>query len=198
VLDLDDPVSSLQASGKVLFALARLEVTTVRQLAALAPAQVTRARRISPRLRRRIQELRAAVLDRFAEVLADERSRATTVLVPTDVPVSPTPGADGTDSSGQPPPRLTLEDLVPLLLPPVSSRGPKGSTTPAVRMLLGLDPVPGSESMDWPTQTAVADALGVTRGRLGQIGPAVATGRPTPGQPARRRGRPCWRALGVG
>ncbi len=173
VLDLDDPVSSLQASGKVLSALARLEVTTVRQLAALAPAQVTRARRISPRLRRRIQELRAAVLDRFAEVLADERSRAATVLAPTDVPVSPAPGADGTGDSGQQPPRLTLEELVPLLLPPVSSRGPKGSTTPAVRMLLGLDPVPGSEPVDWPTQTAVADALGVTRGRLGQIGPAV-------------------------
>jgi serine/threonine protein kinase len=174
-LELDDPVSSLMASGKVLSALARLDVATVRQLAALAPAQVTRARRISPRLRRRIQELRSAVLDRFADTLAEERSRAVTVPATTDV--SPTPGTglgpDGGGATALATPPLTLEQLGPLLVPPARGRGPKGSTTSAARMLLGLEPVPGAAGVDWPTQTMVADALGVTRGRLGQIGPSI-------------------------
>lgn len=179
-LALDDPVSSLQASGKVLSALNRLEVATVRQLAALAPSQVTRARRISPRLRRRIIELRASVISRFAEELAGERAQAVTVpgdTTPTTTgPAATDPGATDDrpgEDAGQ---RLDLDALVPLLVPTASARGPKGSTQTAVRLLLGLDPIAGADPTigdDWPTQAAVADALGLTRGRIGQIGPAA-------------------------
>lgn len=158
-LALDDPISSLDASGRVVSALARLEVSTVRQLASAAPMEINRARRISPKVRRRIIELRAAVLRQFAEDLAAE------VAGPSAVPVS----------GDVPGPRLDLDSLVPALLPPGGERGPKGSAERAVRLLLGLDTLTGAASPDWASQAAVADALGVTRGRLGQIAPAART-----------------------
>ncbi len=161
-LAVGDPILSLGASAKVVSALNRLGVSTVRQLADLVPADVTRARRISPRVRRRIIELRAAVLARFADDLA-----AITSTVPTGT-ITPA-GEQPTDEA----PRLDLDRLVSLLVPPAGQRGTKGSTQEAVRMLLGLEPVPGAESADWASQSAVAEALGITRGRLGQIGPAA-------------------------
>lgn len=160
VLALGDPISSLGASAKVVSALHRLDVSTVRQLAAVAPSDVTRARRISPRVRRRIVELRAAVIARFADELAAE--------TPT-VPAETVPATD-TGSPAEPPPRLDLDALVPLLVPAAKK---KGATQPAVRMMLGLDPVPDAGRADWASQTAIADALDLTRGRLGQIGPAA-------------------------
>jgi serine/threonine protein kinase len=162
-LSLDDPILSLGASAKVVSALNRLNVSTVRQLADLVPADVTRARRISPRVRRRIQEIRAAVRSRFADDLAGtavEAGPAGTATVPADDPAG--------DEQ-----RVDLDHLLPMLVPPAGQRGSKGSTQSAVRMLLGLEPVPGAESTDWSSQTAIAEALGITRGRLGQIGPAA-------------------------
>jgi serine/threonine protein kinase len=156
-LSLDDPIVSLHAAPTVLSALHRLQVSTVRELAALVPIEVNRARRISPRVRRRIVELRGAILKRFADDLADAKS---TSITPKDA-----------SSEASEAPRLDLDALVPLLLPAAAKRGRQGSTQPAVRMLLGLDPVPGAGDADWPTQTATAEALGLTRGRLGQIGP---------------------------
>lgn len=164
-LAIGDPILSLGASAKVVSALNRLGVTTVRQLADLAPSEVTRARRISPRVRRRIVELRAAVLQRFAEDLAAVAASTPTVPADTAVPGEPEVVSEG--------PRLDLDSLVPLLVPPAAKRGAKGSTQPAVRMMLGLTPVPGAEKADWASQTAIAAALDLTRGRLGQIGPAA-------------------------
>lgn len=171
-LGLGDPVVSLGATAKVVSALARLEVTTVRGLADLVPAEVNRARRISPRVRRRILELRGAILARFGAELADSARRATVVPAPTG------PTADGITGDGitgdgtaeVDAPRLDLDLLVPLLVPAAPGRGPKGSTQPAVRMLLGLDPLLDDDS-DWASQSAVAAALGVTRQRLAQIMP---------------------------
>ncbi|MGI8984051.1 MAG: BREX system serine/threonine kinase PglW [Acidimicrobiales bacterium] len=156
-LALDDPISSLAASGRVVSALARLEVATVRPLADVAPVQVNRARRISPKVRRRIIELRAAVLRRFADELAAP-----------DPVARPTPDA--------PAPRLDLDTLVPRLLPPAGSRGPTpGTPQVAVRLLLGLDPMAdgSAPAPDWPSQAAVADALGISRQRLSQIASAA-------------------------
>ena len=164
-LAIGDPILSLGASAKVVSALNRLDVTTVRQLADLAPMRVNQARRISPRVRRRIVELRAAVLQRFAEHLAAEVTSTPTVPADTPVPGEPEVVGEG--------PRLDLDSLVPLLVPPAAKRGAKGSTQPAVRMMLGLTPVPGAEKADWASQTAIAAVLDLTRGRLGQIGPAA-------------------------
>lgn len=163
-LGLDDPVVSLGAAPKVVSALARLEVATVRQLAALVPADVTRAKRISPRVRRRILELRAALLARFGAELAEGARRTTT----TDGPATAA-GTVRTDDGEAP--RLDLDLLVPLLVPPTSGR--KSSTQPATRLLLGLDALPDDDGADWASQSAVAAALGVTRQRLGQISPKV-------------------------
>ena len=58
-LSIGDPIVSLGASPKVASALDRLGVSTVRQLADISPVQVNKARRISPRVRRRIIQLRA-------------------------------------------------------------------------------------------------------------------------------------------
>lgn len=167
-LALGDPISSVGASPKVASALDRLGVATVQQLADLAPSEVTRARRISPRVRRRIVELRAAVIHRFADELA--AARVATVPAETDT------GESSAVGPGEPPPRLDLDALVPLLVPPAPTRGAKGATEAGVRMILGLIPVPGAGTADWAAQTAIADALGVTRGRVGQIGPAARAG----------------------
>jgi len=161
-LAIGDPILSVGASAKVVSALNRLGVSTVRQLADLAPVEVNRARRISPRVRRRIIELRAAVLVRFADDLATPTITVTTGTF--------TPSGEQLLDEV---PRLDLDRLVPLLVPAAAQRGSKGSTQQAVRMLLGLEPVPGAESADWPSQSAIAEALGVTRGRLGQIAPAA-------------------------
>jgi serine/threonine protein kinase len=188
-LALDDPISSLGAAGRVVSALARLEVSTVRQLALAAPVEVNRTRRISPKVRRRIIELRAAVLRRFADELGAPGRL---------VPAAPTTGTVPSGDTGRPgstgrrtparagdtaSPRLDLDALVPQLLPPNDGRARKGNTGAAVRLLLGLDPLPGglpsgaepATTVDWASQTAVAGALGVTRGRLGQIAPATRT-----------------------
>ncbi|HUP68593.1 MAG TPA: BREX system serine/threonine kinase PglW [Acidimicrobiales bacterium] len=158
---VDDPISSLGASGRITSALARLDVATIRQLAALSPMAVNQARRISPRVRRRIIELRAALLVRFADELNAERG-------------APTPGAPAgaVDDEHE---RLDLDALLPLLVPPAAERGRKGSTGPAVRLLLGLDTIPTVDTAkpDWASQSAVAEALQLTRGRLGQIAPAA-------------------------
>ena len=175
VLELDDPVVSLGAGAKVVSALSRLDVATVRQLAALVPAEVTRAKRISPRVRRRILELRAALLVRFGAELAGTTRPAP--VVPVGAGGGGTDdGGGGTGGNGESDddaelPRLDLDLLVPLLVPPSSAQGPKGSTQLAVRLLLGLDPLPDDDGADWSSQSAVATALGLTRQRLGQISP---------------------------
>lgn len=164
-LALDDPISSLGASGRVTSALARLNVSTVRLLAALSPMDVNRARRISPRVRRHIIELRAAVLQRFADELTAAARPVTTAHPPAE------PGLEALHAG----PRLDLDALTPLLIPPAPARGPKGTGQAAVRMLLGLEAIPDAapSSADWPTQSSVATALGVTRARLGQVSAAA-------------------------
>ncbi len=174
LLAIGDPIVSLGASPKVASALDRLGVSTVRQLAELAPSEVTKARRISPRVRRRIIQLRATVLDRFGNDLVAASPPTAAVSKPEAVPPTPSAATDHGATLAEPS-RLDLDLLVPLLVPPLGQRGKKGSTQSAVRMMLGLELVPGAELADWPSQAAVADALGVTRGRLGQIGPAVRT-----------------------
>lgn len=172
VLSIDDPILSLKAAAKVVSALDRLAVKTVRQLADLAPIEVNRARRISPRVRRKIIELRAAVLTRFAEELA--AGPTTTMGTTPGLPSTSTTAsvAGGVDGEA---PRLDLDRLVPMLLPQAKRRGANDTEQRAVRMLLGLEVVPGAGDADWPSQASVADALSVTRGRLGQIGPKART-----------------------
>jgi serine/threonine protein kinase len=163
-LAIGDPIVSLEASAKVISALNRLDVNTVRQLADLIPIEVNRARRISPRVRRRIIELRAAVLARFANELAAAASTTTTTAATESVSAS----------SGrmiEEAPREDLDRLLPMLVPPATRRGKETTEQRAVRMLLGLEPAPGAVGADWASQTAIAEALDVTRGRLGQIAP---------------------------
>ncbi|MGH9280062.1 MAG: protein kinase domain-containing protein, partial [Acidimicrobiales bacterium] len=148
-LALDDPVSSLGASGRVVSALARLDVATVRQLATAAPVAINRARRISPKVRRRIIQLRAEVLMRFAGDLQAPAPPATSVVL--ELPA----------------PRIDLDALVPELLPVAAERGPAGSAPAAVRLLLGLDAPPAGS--DWASLATVAEALGVTRQRISQV-----------------------------
>ena len=134
--------------------------------------QVNRARRISPRVRRRIIETRAAVLQRFAAELNRPARRPTATRASDTTQEASDAGIDrdGADV------RLDLDALVPLLVPLAGARGKRGSSQLAVRMMLGLEPVPGAEAADWPSQTAIAETLGLTPGRLGQIGPAARDG----------------------
>jgi hypothetical protein len=130
--------------------------------------QVNQARRISPRVRRRIIEIRAAVLQRFRDELGYDDGPPASTVPATDLGRNAAQ-ADADAAVA----RLDLDALVPLLVPAQGTRGRRGASQPAVRMILGLDPVPGAETADWASQTAIADALGLTRGRLGQIGPAA-------------------------
>ncbi len=76
-LALDDPISSLGASGQGDVGTCTASRSPPSASSPpLLRCDVTRARRISPRVRRRIVELRAAVLTRFADELADERPTA--------------------------------------------------------------------------------------------------------------------------
>ena len=93
-LAVGDPIISLGTNAKVVSALNRLGVSTVRQLADLAPIEVNRARRISPRIRRRIIELRAAVLVRFADEMSAEP-------VPTPATTVPRRWSPGRRSAGR-------------------------------------------------------------------------------------------------
>jgi serine/threonine protein kinase len=164
-LSIDDPIISLNAAAKVVSALDRLSVKTVRQLADVAPIEVNRARRISPRVRRRIIELRSAVRIRFSEELATGSTNTGSGPPPTSATVV-TNGGEEVEV-----PRLELDRLVSLLVPQPKRQGASTTEQRAIRILLGLEEMPNSTGSDWPSQAAVADTLGVTRGRIGQIGP---------------------------
>ncbi len=120
--------------------------------------------------RRQIVRLRAAVLERFADELSGEQlmqpARPATT-VPATVPDT----EDGKVAEDEPT-VATITSLVPAadldtlglrLVPPRGARGRAGKVAASVRLMLGLDPLPGDATDDWPTAAAVAASLDLTR-----------------------------------
>lgn len=158
-LTMDDPIGSLPSNQKVRSALRKLGAETVRGVATVDPVAVNRTRGVSVKTRKAILRLRAAVLERFADELAgpatprhtDQQSADTTPAPPT----RPIAAA-----------RPDLDQLGLRLVPPRGKRGPAGSVADTVRVLLGLDPIddlPEGLGNDWPTVSATAQRMGVTK-----------------------------------
>jgi len=187
-LALDDPVTSLRASRKVASAFRKLGAATVREVTGLDPTTVNRTRGVSVKTRRQIVRLRAAVLSRFAEELTvtrPERPAPTIPTEPTGPTVDETVDVDAPEPTPVPlvGPVADLDTLGLRLVPPRGARGRTGKVAESVRLLVGLDPLPGDAPPDgtahdrdaddrsgddgpgddWASDTAVAAALGLTR-----------------------------------
>jgi serine/threonine protein kinase len=158
-LTLDDPIASLRTSRKLASALRKVGAGTVREVAGLDAALVNRTRGVSVKTRRQVVRLRAAVLERFAEELAGEQPSRPITAVPAS-----TPNTDETPTDAPSGHVADLDTLGLRLVPPRGARGKAGKVADSVRLLLGLDRLPdGAVADDWPTATAVATALDLTR-----------------------------------
>lgn len=153
-LALDDPVTSFDVSKKVTSALRKCGAATVRDVGALDPARVNRTRGVSVKTRRHIIRLRAAVLERFADLLSTAGPSPHTTGEAQPSPASPR-------AAETPATPADLDTLGLRLVPPRGARGPAGKVAETVRALLGLDlvPDPPTGPVDWPTVGTVASAV---------------------------------------
>lgn len=178
-LSLDDPIASLPTSRKVRSALRKIGAETVRGVADLDAVAVNKTRGVAVKTRKQVLRLRAAVLERFAEQLAEAPSRTrgqtTHTIVPQGAPGTGTgTGTAGTSVPGSLPtveyPVPDLDQLGTLLIPPRGARGRAGSVQETVGGLLGIDEATTdiTTDVDWPTATAIAEQVGVTRAAASQ------------------------------
>lgn len=177
-LALDDPIASLPTSRKVRSALRKIGAETVRGVADLDAVAVNKARGVAVKTRKQVLRLRAAVLERFAEQLAEAPSRTrgqTTHTVPPEAPeVGTGTTTDGTSVPGSPAtveyPVPDLDQLGTLLIPPRGTRGRAGSVQETIGGLLGLDQATSDTTphADWPTATDIAERIGITRAAASQ------------------------------
>jgi serine/threonine protein kinase len=162
-LALADPIASLGVSRKVATALRKCGATTVGDVARLEPATVNRTRGVAVRTRKQVIRIRAAVLERFADELAEA---STTAL---EEEPSGTPAPTDAQSVHEVPDagpahRPDLDALSVRLVPPRGQRGRIGKVADTVRTLLGLLPVASTEAPeDWPSTASVAASLDLTK-----------------------------------
>ena len=157
-LAFDDPIVSLGVSRKVRSALGRLGAELVCDVARLDAMAINQVRNVSRDTRRRVNRLRAALIERFAEELAAAQSPL--VAEPTE---RETANAGRLEPADRPPvvwARPDLDELLPRLSLPRPRRGPVGAVPETVRLLLGLTPLDGDN--DWATIRAIAARLGLT------------------------------------
>jgi len=181
-LSLDDPIASLPTSRKVRSAMRKLGAETVRGVAELDAVSVNRTRGVAVKTRKQVLRLRAAVLERFAERLAEATSKTrghTVHTTPGSQGDEPAPTGPGTPTDGDPGtapspvpavPTPDIDQLGTFLIPPRGARGRTGSVRETVTGLLGLDRqgTDPTELADWPTATAIAEHLGITRAAASQ------------------------------
>lgn len=176
-LSLRDPIASLQTSKKVRSALRKLNAETVHSVAFLNPVSVNSTRGVSVKTRKQVLRIRAALLERFGDELADAATRDGP-----DVPVEKPAAVDseseadqqrtaheGKDATAGTPvvvaaPLPDIDRLGTFLLPPPPKRGRTGSVRETVSALLGLDRAREANPLepDWPTVTGVAEQIGIS------------------------------------
>jgi serine/threonine protein kinase len=184
-LSLDDPITSLNVSRKTLSAMRKVGAERIREVAGLDAALVNRTRGVSVKTRKTVLRLRSAILQRFADELAEQSTPtpSTPAQPPTGQPApdqpATTPPATTVDATVEveavvvmahvpvptvlmTPSRPDLDQLGLRLVPPRGKRGPAGTVADTVRLLLGLDPSEVGSADDWPTASAVARKMGVT------------------------------------
>ena len=161
---LDTPIAELRMGTRATGALDRANVLLVRDLLAFN--------------RRRLDLMPGVGAKTRGEIIATLRILRER-LAPEGLPPAPTaatPAAPAADTTPSPPPeaapadvrQLSLDDLASRLFAPLlaSSRGE--STRRVIDHLLGRGAAAPLAS-PWPTQSAIAEQVGITRARVGQI-----------------------------
>jgi len=152
---LETPIAELGLGTRATNALDRVNVLSVRQLLAVPPRRLARLRGVGNKTRREITD---AVKILRSRLDTSEHVTPATVLAG---PETATGEAEATVLS------------VDLLAARATRSPPRARNDTERRFLLaylGLDP---DVSESWPSQADVADHLGVTRGRVGQLATAA-------------------------
>jgi serine/threonine protein kinase len=139
----------LPLSTRVLTALDRLNLVTVEDLLRVPKMRIHTMRGVGNKTRRQIRDLVAELARRLPEI---ELLPETTAAPETEEHV----------------PEHASVDLLLNRLLPAKGRAAE-SETPTIRLLLGLDELPGPCPPQWPSQTDVATARAITRARVSQI-----------------------------
>ena len=142
----DTPIVALGLSARAVNALDRETVLTVADFLALSAIAINSTRGVGVETRRELVDAQRELRHRLGT------TAPTTTTTTTDEP------DDG-----------RLDAVVAKLIPRRTTRN--ATEVDAVASLLGLIELPTAGP--WPSQTEVAAALGVTRGRIGQIIPAA-------------------------
>jgi serine/threonine protein kinase len=170
----DSLLAELGVPQRVVDVLERLDVLTIADLLTTRPGRIRGARNIANKVKRQVDEVRRALRPLFPDLVPPPATRARNGATTDDAGTcsgTVTEAVVDVDVDVQP-----LDLLVTQLVPPrqrSNSRDPE-----AVRLLLGLDPLPGAApdagpdtagGSTWPSQGDVAAALDLTRARVSQI-----------------------------
>jgi len=155
---LETPLVLLGLSTRAINALDRVGAGTVRDLLQIPPPQLSHMRGVGTKTRREIATCFKALAERFPDV---ERK-----------PVGDARG-DSDEAERQASASLGIDALAPQLLPSRVAKNAEPSQN-ALRVFLRLSPPDGagpkaSGTSIWPSQSEVADEVGVTRARIGQV-----------------------------
>ena len=142
----ETPIVALGLSARAVNALDRESALTVADFLALSPLAINSMRGVGVETRRELVDAHRELRHRLGS------TQTTTTTTTTDEP------DDG-----------RLDAVVAKLIPRRTTRNE--TEVDAISSLLGLVELPTAGP--WPSQTEVAAALGVTRGRIGQIIPAA-------------------------
>jgi serine/threonine protein kinase len=143
---LATPLVALGLSTRAINALERVNALDVHALLRLPLTQVSHMRGVGNKTRRELLDTMRKLVARFPAV---------------------EPAASDGAASAEP--AVSTVDLIAQQLVPTRSPGDRTSETRLLRPVLGLEPLATPEPTGWPSQTAVAEALGLTRARVGQV-----------------------------
>ena len=166
---LDTATAALGLGTRAANALDRANLLTVRQLLGFNRAKFSSMPGVGAKTRGEIiaavRILRERLLPDGLPVPVETKRPAAATVVPSDTVVAE---PDGESQAAVDPATLSLDDIAARLLATHSSRGRASTGENVVEHLLGR--VPDSPLTDpWPTQVALATAVGVTRARVSQL-----------------------------
>ena len=145
--DLKTPIAALGLSTRAINALERAEILTVRNLLEFPIRSIHVMRGVGNQTRQEIIRFISELRERFP-------------TIEPGLPKAETP----TDESTGPPSLEALQERI------VGVRSPKKEAEWNIRAgLLGTNARDGQPACVWPSQTDIADAVSVTRARIGQV-----------------------------
>lgn len=144
---LGTSVSLLSLSTRAVNALERAEVETVNELLKLRPSEIQRMRGVGSKTRRELQE----AIDLLSRHLGPPVETSTT---------PPVPESDLLLTAS-----IFRLDVLARSLLPMRAEGERR----ILEALLGISPEAPASSFHWPSQSEVAESLGLTRARVSQV-----------------------------